>query len=369
MYLIWAPSTAYRSRLGVEMANRRSLIILGALLAALVPGLFVISQPFLTPGLIAAVLAIVFHPANQWLVQRLKRPGLATACTTTLVVLGLGLLVILAGITLTGELRTSYDALNQRSLDQGGWPALVTRTADQFIERLAAVLPLDKNAIRESFQNGLRSAAGKLLNYAGTVLGGVTSLVVGAFFTAVFLYFLLLRGQAWLAGLTDLIPLDRAVIATLFQTVDDSVTATIYGVVAVAAGQGLFLTFGFWVADVRSPPLWGALGGFASIIPVLGAPLVWVPVVLGLALGGAWWKALFLGLWGAFIVGSVDNVLRPLVVGVRAKQHPLLMALGALGGTFAFGVSGILAGPVMVSLAGALIREIHALPDADRTPR
>lgn len=343
------------------MENRRSLIILGALLVALAPGLFLISKPFFTPGLIAAVLAIVFHPANQWLVQRMKRPGLATACTTTIVVVGLGLLLILAGITLTSELRTSYDALNQRSLDQGGWPALVTRTADQFIDKLAALLPLDKDAIRESFQNGLRSAAGKLLNYAGAFLGGVTSLVVGAFFTSVFLYFLLLRGQAWLADLADVMPLDGAIIATLFQTVDDAVTATVYGILAVAAGQGLFLAFGFWVADIRSPLLWGTLGGFASIIPVLGAPLVWVPVVLGLALAGAWWKALLLGLWGAFIVGSVDNVLRPLVVGVRAKQHPLLMALGALGGTFAFGITGILVGPVIVSLAGALVREIYVL--------
>ncbi len=351
------------------MANRRSLIILGALLVALVPGLFLISRPFLTPGLVAAVLAIVFYPANQRLVKLMKRPQLATACTTTIVVLGLGLLLILAGITLTNELRTSYEALNQRSLDQGGWPALVTQTADQLIGKLAALLPLDKDAIRESFQDGLRSAAGKLLNYAGAVLGGVTSLLVGAFFTAVFLYFLLLRGQAWLATLADLVPLERAIIATLFQTVDDAVTATVYGVLAVAAGQGLFLTFGFWVADVRSPLLWGALGGFASIIPVLGAPLVWVPVVFGLALAGAWWKALFLGFWGAFIAGSVDNVLRPLVVGIRAKQHPLLMALGALGGTFAFGIPGILAGPVIVSLAGALIREIHALPAADNPPR
>ena len=176
-------------------------------------------------------------------------------------------------------------------------------------------------------------------------------------------------GRLGLATLADLVPLEPAIIATLFQTVDDAVTATVYGILAVATGQGLFLTFGFWVADVRAPLLWGALGGFASIIPVLGAPLVWVPVVFGLALAGAWWKALFLGFWGAFIAGSVDNVLRPLVVGIRAKQHPLLMALGALGGTFAFGIPGILAGPVIVSLAGALIREIHALPAADKPPR
>jgi predicted PurR-regulated permease PerM len=107
--------------------------------------------------------------------------------------------------------------------------------------------------------------------------------------------------------------------------------------------------------------LWGALGGLASIIPVVGAPLVWVPVAIAFLLMESYWKALFLVLWGSVVVGSVDNVLRPLVVGAREKQHPMLIALAAIGGTYAFGPLGILLGPLVVSLVAALLKEIQKL--------
>jgi predicted PurR-regulated permease PerM len=99
----------------------------------------------------------------------------------------------------------------------------------------------------------------------------------------------------------------------------------------------------------------------ASIIPLVGAPLVWAPVVIAFLLMGSYWKALLLGIWGSLVVGSVDNVLRPLLVGGREKQHPMLIALAAIGGTYAFGALGILLGPLVLSLAAALLKEIQQL--------
>lgn len=138
------------------------------------------------------------------------------------------------------------------------------------------------------------------------------------------------------------------------------------GVLAAAVGQGLFLSLGFWFVGVRSPALWGAVGGLASIIPVVGAPLVWVPVAIAYFLMGSYWKALALGIWGALVVGSIDNVLRPLVVGSRDKHHPVLIALAAIGGAYAFGPLGILLGPLVVSLAAALLKEIQTLINDQR---
>lgn len=347
------------------MLNRRPLVVLAAMLAVLLPALFQIARPFLTPTLLAAVLAIVLHPANRWLTRRTRRPHLAASITTTAAIVVLGAMVVFTGLAFAQELRGSYNALKLRSLEEGGWPAMVTHATDRLMDKLATLVPLDKQAIQDGFINSLQSVSGKLLNYMGSALGGLPGLIIGALFTAVFLYFFLLRGHAWLATTKTLVPLEKNIIATLFQTVEDSVTATVYGVLAVALGQGLFVTLGFWVAGVRSPVLWGTVGGLASIIPVLGTPMVWVPIVIAFAISGAWWKALFLALWGSLVVGSVDNVLRPLVVGVRAKQHPLMMALGALGGTFAFGVLGVLVGPLVVSLAGALVKEIQALRTAE----
>jgi len=133
-------------------------------------------------------------------------------------------------------------------------------------------------------------------------------------------------------------------------------------------GQGFPLVLGFWVVGVRSPLLWGTVGAVASIIPLVGAPLVWVPVVVAYLLKGLYWKALLLGLWGSLVVGSVDNVLRPYVVGARQKQHPILVALAAIGGTYAFGALGILLGPLLVSLVAALLKEIQKLASPSGIP-
>jgi predicted PurR-regulated permease PerM len=92
--------------------------------------------------------------------------------------------------------------------------------------------------------------------------------------------------------------------------------------------------------------------------------LVWVPVAIAFFLMGAYWKGLLLALWGAIVVGSIDNLLRPFVVGAREKQHPMLIALAAIGGTYAFGPMGILLGPLVVSVAAALLKEIQDLVPA-----
>jgi predicted PurR-regulated permease PerM len=174
------------------------------------------------------------------------------------------------------------------------------------------------------------------------------------------------RGDELFARVIQFSPLDAAVTARLLGTILNTVSASVNGVLAVAAAQGLALSFGFWMADVRSPLLWGMVGGVASLIPLLGCPLVWVPVVVAFAFMGAWWKVVFLSVWGALIVGSIDNIVRPLVVSASTKLHPLLMAIAALGGTYAFGVLGILLGPLVVSVAGALVVEIQTELEAAR---
>jgi len=207
----------------------------------------------------------------------------------------------------------------------------------------------------------MRTVTGYLQNNVGAAVGGVTSVLITGLLTTTFLYFLLRHGEDWIGRLAALTPLDPRVTASLFQTVHDSVVANVNGVLAVGIGQGLFLSLGFWFVGVRSPALWGAIGGLSSIIPVVGSPLVWVPIVIAFIYMGSYWKALLLGLWGILVVGSVDTVLRPFVVGARDKQHPMLIALAAIGGTYAFGVLGILLGPLVLSLVAALLKEIQAL--------
>ena len=341
------------------MPQRAPLIFLSVALAALLPLLFQIASPFLTPFILASILAIVMNPARNWLSLRMRRPALAAFFTTFATVLLLGTILTFAVFALTRELTAAYDALSRRSLEEGGWPALVTHSADRVVDAVATRLPVNKEAIRTELLTRMQAFTGYLLKNVGVAVGGVTSAIITGLLVTIFLYFLLRHGEDWVGRLASLIPLDPPITAGIFAAVRNSVVANVNGVLVVAAAQGVLLSLGFWFVGVRSPALWGVVGGLASIIPVVGTALVWVPVVIAYLAMGSYWKALILGLWGAAVVGSVDNVLRPLVVGAGAKQHPVLIALAAIGGTYTFGALGILLGPLLVSLVAALVEEIQ----------
>jgi predicted PurR-regulated permease PerM len=343
------------------MTQRKPLIFLAIVLLALLPFLLQVAWPFLTSFILAAVLAIVMHPVKEWLSRRLHRPGLASGFTTFATVLVMGSLIAFAGFTIAQELTDAYDALSRRSLEQGGWPTLVTHAADRIVDAVATRLPVNKEAIRTELLERMKGASGYLLRTAAAAVGGGAAVFITGLLVTVFLYFLLRYGEDWLARLALLTPLEPRTTASILEAVHNSVVANVYGVFAAAGAQGLFLGLGFWFTGVRSPALWGAIGGLASIVPVAGAPLVWVPVVIAFLVMGSYWNAVLLALWGSLVVGSVDNLLRPLVVGTRDKQHPVLIALAAIGGTYAFGPLGILVGPLLISLAGALLQEMQAL--------
>ena len=338
--------------------SRGPLIFLAAVLLALLPLLGMIAWPFLTPFILAAVLAIVVNPVNRWMRRRL-RPGLSALVTT----LGAGLLLALcafaAGFAMTRELAAAYDALNRRSLEEGGWAALVTHTADRVVEALSTRIPMNREAIRSEILDRMKGATEFLLANIGDAVGGLTATLFTVILSTIFLYFLLRYGSEWVGLAAGWLPLNSHATARLFRAVEDSVIANVNGVMAVAVAQGFLLGICFWLVGLRSPVLWGAIGGAASIVPFVGSPLVWVPVVAGFIVVGSYGKALFVGLWGALVVGSIDNVLRSVVVGARAKLHPVLVALAVFGGTYAFGVLGILMGPLVVAVAIALVQELQ----------
>src|SRR6185312_4152784 len=343
------------------MRQRGPLIFLAVAMAAILPFLIQIARPFGTPFVLASVIAIVVYPVKERLARRIHRDGLATGVTTLATVCLLAIVLAIAGFTLTRELSSAYDTLSRRSLEQGGWPALVADTADKIVNAVATRLPVNKEAIRTELIERMKDASGFLLSNVDVAVGGLTTAVINTLLVTVFLYFLLQYGKQWIAQLATLTPLEPRTTSSIVQTVHDSVVANVNGMFAVVVSQGALLIFGFWFVGVRSAVLWGAVGGLASVIPLVGAPLVWLPVAIAYLLMGAYWKALFLGLWGSLVVGSVDNVLRPIVVGARERQNPMLIGLAAIGGTYAFGPLGILLGPLLVSLTAALVKELRRL--------
>lgn len=343
------------------MRERGSIFFLGGLLAVLTPVLLWMAWPFLTSFILAAMIAVVLHPVNQRLARRLGSLTKATLMTTLATVMLLSGLIALAVVTLTPELGSAYDELSRRSLAEGGWPALLLHTADRVVDVVAKRLPLNKDAIRDELIGRMRDLSGYLLSHMNLAFGVVVTLVVTALLVSLFLYFLLLYGRVWMVRLAAILPLQHRTTQRILATVHDSVVANLNGMLAASLGQGALLMLGFWLIGVRSPWLWGAVGGLASVVPLVGAPLVWVPVAIGYLVMGSYGKALIMALWGALIVGSIDNVLRPLVVGAGDKLHPMVIALAAIGGTYAFGGLGILLGPLVVSFFVGVQKEMQLL--------
>jgi predicted PurR-regulated permease PerM len=238
---------------------------------------------------------------------------------------------------------------------------MITHTTDRVVDALATRLPVAKESIRAELLSGMKVGAGYLVGKTREAIQNMTSILVTIVLATIFLYYLLRYGEGWLRRLAALVPLSPQITANLLRTAHQSIVANINGVLGVALAQGLFLSLGFWFVGIGTPLLWGMFGAIASVIPFVGATLVWVPAVIGFIFMGSYGKALALGLWGALVVGSLDNVLRPLIVGAREKQNPVLVGFAMLGGTYALGPLGLLLGPMAVSLTGAVMEEIQRI--------
>ena len=164
-------------------------------------------------------------------------------------------------------------------------------------------------------------------------------------------------------SLRALSPLSHADMSRLFSEVADTVHATVYGTLSVAVVQGALGGLMFWWLGLPEPLLWGVVMGLLAVVPVLGAFVIWVPVAIFLALQGNIGDALLLAAWGAVVVGGIDNLLYPMLVGTRLKMHTLVAFVAIVGGLIVFGPSGLILGPVVFTVTRLLL-EIWKRPSS-----
>lgn len=194
------------------------------------------------------------------------------------------------------------------------------------------------------------------------VVGGVGR-IAGKFGLAVFaLFFLFRHGVSVLAQFRGVATRWLGDAARGYiQAVGVTVRAVVFGIVLTALAQGVLAGLGYWVAGIRAPALWGAITALISLIPFMG-PVVWLGLSLSLLAHGETQAALGLFLWGALVVSSVDNLIRPLVISGPTRIPFLLVFLGVLGGINAFGLIGLFLGPILLAVSVAIWREwlVHA---------
>lgn len=315
-------------------------------------------QPFINVLIWAVVLVIVFFPLYRKIRNRTKRPSLSALISIVLVMLT----VIIPLLIITSAI--ANEAVRFAANIQDYMQSIMSdpEKADK-VKHLLDVIRRYVNLDQVTSSGNIREYATKISQtvVSGTifVLGGALGFFVSVFFILFTMYYLFRDGERLAAYLPELLPLERHQSEFILNRSADIISASVFGVVVIAAIQGALGGLMLWILGIPSAIVWGVLMMLLCTIPMLGAFIVWIPAAIFLLLTGHWVKALILTLWGTLVIGMVDNFLRPKLVGQKTRMHELVVFFSVLGGLSVFGVLGILMGPVIVAITLTLLDVFH----------
>jgi predicted PurR-regulated permease PerM len=327
--------------------DRLLLIVLLAATAAAAYLVYRLLRPFLPALAWAFALSIIALPVHRWISRKIHHRGAAAGVTV-----GLVALLILGPALFVAQQVTSQAIAAMGWIQEEEKVAQWRQTlADN--ERLAGVVAwfeehVDLASETKNMLAGLSKSMTSWL--AGTVWLAMQLLIM-----LLTLFFFLRDNERAVGAVRRLVPLSHREANKVFRTVSDTIHATIFGTVAVAMVQGFMGSLIFFFLGIPGALLWGVIMGLLSIIPYLGAFVIWGPVAVVLALQGEWGRAIGLAVYGMTAIGLIDNLLYPLLVGRQMRLHTLVAFFAIVGGVAAFGMSGIVIGPVIVAVSLALL--------------
>ncbi len=320
-------------------------------LLVLITGAFLyVLRPFFGPILWACVLAIVFSPIQKRLARLLgNRPGLSSILTLLLaiVICVVPLLFILRA--LYGQVMDLYKLYVGGGIDVADYVGMFDEKLPAIRDFMVRIGVEPESLVRQA--TDLLSSVGSIVaKNAGRLVGGTARFMVGLVLMLYLAFFMLRDG----GRLTDLLiraaPVENGRERLLVSRFTGMVRAMVKGTLVIATMQGLLGGTLFWALGIRAPVLWGVVMTFTAMIPMLGTWIVWLPFAIYLLIAGAWQKALILALVGAFVIGLIDNLLRPRLVGRETRMPDWVVLFSTLGGLVVFGISGFIVGPVVAAL-------------------
>ncbi len=321
-------------------------------LALVTVALLLVVWPFALPVLWAALAAIMFQPLYQWFLMRFRgRANTATLATLLVITFAVILPSVAIGTVVVEQAVGVFRAFRDGDINVAVWFAQVMAALPQSVQAALGNEGWgDFSAVQIRAQEFAKQSvgliAGKALSIGGSVFGWVLAFGLGLYVT----WFLLRDGQMLGAKFVRHLPMDHAVATRLADRFLVMVRATIKGSVVVGIVQGMLGSITFWIAGMPSVLLFGLLMAIASLIPAVGAALIWAPVAIYLLATGAVWQGLFVTFSGVAVIGMADNVLRPILVGRDTGIPDWLILVTTLGGIAVLGLSGIVLGPLAAGL-------------------
>lgn len=315
----------------------------------LVTGLFLlVIQPFAYPIFWAAVVASLTYPIYESLVRRLKSPNLSALLTILLVVL---IIILPLSIIATLLVRESFTILSSLNNSQGQLQNFVAGI-DHFLRTnpYLAKLNIDNAVVAQRIDDVSRTLLTFIYESAKTITQNSVKFIALFILMIYTLFFFLRDGKKFLKKIVHLIPMGDRYEKMLYEKFTSTTSATIKGTLLLGGLQGTLTAILFAATGVGSPIVFGLITTVFAIIPAAGSFVVWLPVALVMIVLGHVVKGIIILACGIFIIGIIDNFLRPILVGKDLQMHPVIVLFSTLGGVIVFGVSGFVIGPVIASL-------------------
>jgi predicted PurR-regulated permease PerM len=311
---------------------------------------YCIAKPFLVPLAWAGILTLCVLPLHRRLAPRIG-PGKSAGILTLLVALVLIIPAVFFAITLVGEASQATDGI-QSALDtarnserlQNTWTWAQTHLPLPSIDEIKARVP---------------AIAGKvtaiLAGQAGAILQNIATFIFMLLVTLIALFFFLKDSENIGKVVRSILPFEEARKVRLIDQARELIYASVITMLSVASAQGLAGGIIFAALGLEAPVFWGLVMAICAFIPLVGTSIVWAPAAMWLFFHGSWVKGLILALCGVFIIGGMDNILRPLLMTGRTSMPLLLMLVSLLGGLVTFGFIGLVLGPVVMATVVSLL--------------
>jgi len=334
---------------------RKSFFALILLILILVS--FLIIKPFLTALLTGIIFSYIFYPLYLKIYKKIRNKNISSLITSIAVILIITLPLFFVLNTISKEAYTTY-LLSKQKLSSGSF--------------LAECEPTDKTSCKISnfisdrindpqtkyyFDSTIKSATSKITGSISNLLFSIPLFMLDLFIVLFVMFFLLRDGRILIDKIERIMPLKEKYRKHVFKKLNNMAYAVIYGSIIIAIIQGTLGGIGFLIFGLPSPLLWGIVMIFASLIPYIGSSIIWFPAAMILIIDGyinpettTIIKGILLLLYGIFVVGTIDNILKPKIIGDKAGIHPVLVLLGVVGGLSFLGFVGIIIGPIILAM-------------------
>ncbi len=333
--------------------------------------LFLFLTPFFRPLAWAAILALTFYPLTTWLVRAFRGSRAVAASVLVVAVLTVAVIPsILLGSLLVSEAAGAYDRV--KDLVQSGD---LNRLIEQIrMSRLGVLLDRVASPVVDSLNLDVSQVLLGATSYVSTLLASQTGAIarnvletlVSGSLMLLALFFFFRDGDRMSLVIRDLLPMDEEHKHEVFARVYDTLTAVVQSMVVMAVAQGVLGGFGYWaIGGLPFSVFLGFLTGVASFLPPFGAAFVWVPASIYLLVTGHVIRGILMVAWGILAVSMIDNIIRPLFIGGRARLPTFLLLFAILGGMSVYGFLGVFLGPVILAALLSFVdiyRELYAAP-------